>query len=386
MKQALDSASKQAEGMKDRTDHSSLENRLAPLADSNEKNSLKNQQSERKEESKEEKEKSKDTQKTGDTSSSALDHIADQIAKEKANEEMEKKLRDSLREDAKGISNDIHHLGITPDLGRMSVTERAKENYEARHGELNAVARRMMKNLLKEIEDRQLGDAMTGCYFGNRINSAELYRRDKKLYIRDVLPEDIPDMEVCILVDMSGSMSSDGKLDAAMNTAYVVWKFCQMLKMPVSVIGHNVCMGGHVNIESFADRDSLDGGDGIRIFGMSPAGRNRDGYALRYAIKHLNKSRCTEKLLLVISDGLPNDGSTYGRYEGKMDIQDAVAKARKSGMMVVTAGIGNSAADINQIWTEGVSEKRRAQFLEIPTEKIERLSSSFVRIIKKQIS
>ena len=159
-----------------------------------------------------------------------------------------------------------------------------------------------------------------------------------------------------------------------------------MLKIPVSVFGHNVRCGGVVDIESFADRDSLDGEDGIRIFGMKPGGRNRDGFALRYALKHLKKSACSEKLMLVISDGLPNDGYDYGMSEGRADIQDAVAKARKEGLMVITAGIGDSAADINSVWTEGVSEKRRALFLEIPCEKLEKLSTSFVKLIKKQIA
>ena len=317
--------------------------------------------------------------------SNSLENIKKQELESKVEEEIEEEIKSSLNGEPRHIKEGPH-TSTACNVKRVE-PKQGEKLYDKEHEELDVLARRMMKNLLKEIKDRQLGDALDGNYFGNRLDSHNLYRRDKKLYIRDILPEDIPDMEVSILVDCSGSMScsveGQTKLSVARKTAYTVWKFCQMLKVPVTVLGHDAPYDNHVSIYSVADGRSIDGQDGKRIFGLHTGGCNRDGYALRFALNMLRKSKASDRIMFVISDGLPYDGNYYGDI-AKQDIQDAVAKAKKEGISVITAGIGESAEDIHNVWLEGVSPKRAATFLELERD-LARLPKSFVKVIKTQL-
>jgi len=310
----------------------------------------------------------------------SMESIEEETAKEEVAEEKEKELSRELQTATREIAHDASiHNGISCNVHR-AVPDSQK--YEEEHAGLDNIARRMMKNLLKEIKDRQIGDAMDGFYIGNRLNTAQLYRKDKKLMIRDVLPEDIPDMEICILVDQSGSMSGE-RIESARKCAYVTYSFCRMLGIPVSVLGHNALFG-HVSLFSYADSESIDGKDGQRIFSIDWKNEcNRDGYAVRYCLNRLRKSQANDRYLMIISDGMPNDDG-YGMNEGKADLQDAVAKARKEDISVITAAIGEDADQVRHVYTDGVSERRRAMFLDIAD--LEKLPKTFVKIIKESLA
>ena len=374
---ALQDAADQAEQEAD--DGTTHENGNAPAEDESQSQSV-SKGSDNNDESSNE---SSGQAKAGDpTSSSTLESIRKNEVEEKVSEEVDKMLTNQLTCDVGDVAHDPGvHNGVSSTIKRAE-PEDGEVLYNAEHQYLDSLARRMMKNLLKEIKDRQLGDALDGNYFGNRLDTNNLYRRDKKLYIKDILPEDIPDMEISILIDCSGSMSGE-KIEVARKTAYTVWRFCQMLKVPVTVLGHDTG-GSGVRIFSVADGDSIDGNDGKRIFSLHSGGCNRDGFALRTALKRLYRSPASDRIMFVISDGLPNDGP-YNFEVGKADIRDAVAKAKKDGISVITAGIGSSAEMIRNIWTEGVSVKRAATFLELESN-LERLPKSFVKVIKAQLA
>lgn len=383
IKKAIEGASKAADDFSvDGTSHYNCDDK-DPAADEESSTSMTDGEDEGEEASASEDKKESNEDPSG---SMTLDRIRDDEAHNRAEEEAEKEIERDLRKTADEISRDKDiHKGIPSVVHRVN-PENGESLYEKEHQELDILARRMMKNLIKEIKDRQLGDALDGCYFGNRLDQPNLYRRDKKLYIKDILPEDVPDLEISVLVDCSGSMHCGERMEMARKTAYVVWKFCQMLKIPVSVTGHTTS-GDKVVLFSVADRNSVDGNDGKRIFSLYANGENRDGYALRYVIKELEKSSATDRILLVISDGEPSHYSSFKSYQdaqGKPDIQDAVASAKKNGIQVITAGIGSCASSINKIWTDGVSNKIAAAFLEISD--LDRLPKSFVKIVKKQLA
>ena len=366
IKKALENASKSAEETSnDGSDHSRS---TSPLDDTKKSSSVGEPQ--------------QSNNKKTPAESNSLDNIKKNEIQNKVEQEIEKQIKEDVEQEIVDMKTDSSiHRNIPFSVQRVEA-ERGEYLYNEEHTYLDTLARRMMKNLQKEIRDRVLGDALDGNYFGNRLDTNNLYRRDKKLYIKDILPENVPDMEVSIVVDCSGSMSGEN-IEQSRRTAYVVWKFCSMLKIPVSVIGHDTD-GHEVNIYSVADSDSIDGKDGQRIFGLEAGGCNRDGFALRFAIKKLLKSQAQDKILFVISDGRPNhryDG--YDASVGSADIKDAVANAKKAGISVITAGIGSDAPNIHRIWTEGVSVKRAASFLEIGD--LERLPKSFVKVIKTQL-
>ena len=71
-----------------------------------------------------------------------------------------------------------------------------------------------------------------------------------------------------------------------------------------------------------------------RIAGLEPDGFTRAGAAIRHATAALARQAVRHRLLLLLSDGRPNDVDQYeGRY-GVEDTRAAVAEARLQGVHV----------------------------------------------------
>jgi len=80
-----------------------------------------------------------------------------------------------------------------------------------------------------------------------------------------------------------------------------------------------------------------------------PNNGNKDGHSIRVATKELQKRAETNKVLIVLSDGLP---SAYRSDEfGQADVRDAVREARKNGVTVISIAFGSEAHRKSEIET-----------------------------------
>jgi len=317
----------------------------------------------------------------GSETSSQLEQIVQDIAISQICNEQEKEIQNQMQNEIKKFLDGVQdHKGISSNCSRAAYTNTALSRYDACHSELDTIVRRFIKDFEKEIKDRQLGDTMTGLYAGKRLDTNHLYRFDKRIYSRKILPEDIPDLAVGILIDCSGSMDGD-RIEIARKCAYITYSFCQKLHIPCFVIGHNTS-GPTVRLNSVADEKSLDGKDKIRIFGLEAGGSNRDGYALRYCLKKLEKIPANDKLMLVISDGRPAHNG-YGMESGQKDCQSAVHDAIKKGIWTIAAGIGRDADTVKEVYKEGRSDRDSATFLDLSD--MQKLPKAFIKIIKNRL-
>ncbi len=310
-----------------------------------------------------------------------IDQLIKQAAEEKIAEKQETEIESELNQHLKQISkNGDYHHNVCSSMERVKVSEHAKYLYDVLHTDLDHIAKRLAKNLQKDIKDRQIGDTMNGLYMGKRLDNRSLYRKDKKIFTKKIQPENIPDMEISVLIDQSGSMKGE-RIDTCMKATYIFYSFCNLLQIPISVFGHHV-NDSKVKMHSYTDGISLDGQDRIRIFDMKAGGCNRDGYALRFCLNRLKESNASIRLMMIISDGRPN-ATNYGLEEGKADIQEAVADARKEGIITIAAAIGDDTDEIRYIYNDGISEKKSAIFLDITD--LERLPKVFPQIVKRYL-
>ena len=82
-----------------------------------------------------------------------------------------------------------------------------------------------------------------------------------------------------------------------------------------------------------------------RIAGLEPERYTRTGAALRHATASLMKRAAAHRLLLLLSDGKPNDRDEYeGRY-GVEDLRQAVVEARLQGVSPFCLTVDRQAAD-----------------------------------------
>lgn len=311
-----------------------------------------------------------------------MEKLAKEMAEKELKEKQEEEIRKQLQADTREISKEAMHRGIACSVYRPERNSYSDYLYEAEKGSLDTVVKRMSREFLKEIKERQTGDTMTGLYNGKSLDVNHLYRDDKRIFSQKILPEDIPDMAVGILVDCSGSMSGNYRMENARRCAYVTYEFCKALKIPCFVFGHTT-RGPQVVLYSVADENSLDRDESRRIFCLDSGGSNRDGYALRYCLKKLEKISAKDRLMMVISDGQPAHHG-YGMMEGKLDLQSAVHDAIKKGISTVAAGIDSDADRVRYVYKDGRSDKDSASFLEISD--LDRLPKAFVKIIKKRLS
>jgi len=145
-------------------------------------------------------------------------------------------------------------------------------------------------------------------------------------------------LAIALLVDVSGSTRatiSDGQtiLDVERMTVLLASEALDAIGDPYAVLAFSGCGARDVQIRT-VKRFSGDTADVVRrrIAGLAAMDNTRLGAAVRHATAVLNGQPAQQRLLLIVSDGKPND--VYG-YQGEYAIEDsrrALADTRSSGV------------------------------------------------------
>ena len=224
-----------------------------------------------------------------------------------------------------------------------------------------------------DMKDLQDGDVRRNRMYGRDIVASEMWRPDCRFFSDTKLPQDLPDMAVSVLVDQSGSMYGQ-RMGAAMKATMLLHDFAERVHVPVAVYGHNVTMHGRVNLFVYTDFLKAGKRDKYRLAKLSTGGCNRDGAALEVVANLLNARPERTKLLIIISDGKPNDDS-YGGDSAAKDIKDIVARNRRRGVEIVAAAIGDDKEYLKKIYGD--------QFLDITD--LSTFPKAMVKIVKKRL-
>jgi nitric oxide reductase NorD protein len=158
------------------------------------------------------------------------------------------------------------------------------------------------------------------------------------------------DTAVLVLVDISGS--TDGWLAGERRIIDVEREALLPLSIALDGLGEAysiVAFSGegpeHVTargVKRFDEKHSQE--VALRIAGLEPERYTRAGAALRHAGQMLAKQPARHRLLLLLSDGKPNDCDQYeGRY-GVEDTRQAVLEARQAGLSTFCLTVDRQAA------------------------------------------
>jgi nitric oxide reductase NorD protein len=145
-------------------------------------------------------------------------------------------------------------------------------------------------------------------------------------------------LAIALLVDVSGSTRAtitDGQtiLDVERMTVLLASQALDAIGDPYAVIAFSGCGAHDVQVRT-VKRFNGDAPDVVhrRIAGLTAMDNTRLGAAVRHATAVLNAQPAQQRLLLIVSDGKPND--VYG-YQGEYAVEDsrrALADARASGV------------------------------------------------------
>lgn len=286
-------------------------------------------------------------------SAKTVDELMEEMATTKALNDYEKDLKKEVKQVVADLSLPNIHKSCDIELHRkLNVDETHKVIYDTISPELISLSKGLQRNVKQKLKDYQQGAKFTGLYFGRRIDKNNLSRTDGKIFYNNRLPQDVPQLAVGILIDESGSMSGT-RIQSARSMAVVLYDFCRGLNIPVNIVGHTEegWSSRKVELYDYCEFDSIDGNDKYRLMDIKDRGCNRDGAAIFFMCERLSKRYEEQKLLFVISDGLPN-GDGYGGTSAKEDIATIVKRYERQGVKTIACAIGDDKKNIKEIYGE----------------------------------
>lgn len=307
-----------------------------------------------------------------------IDRILDKMAESAACQELEGERIQELNDAAQSISYGNIHEGVYIRVNRIaSVDPELVEQYDEVCNPLVAISRQLQKSLIKQLKENRRGGKQTGLIMGRRLDAHAICRNDGKVFYKNNLPNEIPELAVGLLLDESGSMSSCDRCTYARAAAIILHDFCESLEIPVMVYGHSTdYYDGHDSVElfSYAEFEGFDNDDKYRLMDISARGSNRDGAALRYIAECLSKRPEAVKLLILVSDGQPADTGYYGTA-AEEDLRGIKQEYQRKGVIFVAAAIGSDKQNIERIYGDS--------FLDITD--LNQLPTKLTGVVKRHI-
>lgn len=313
-----------------------------------------------------------------DRAASDIERILDKMAEKEVCEQLENERIRELNDVAQNISYGNIHAGVNIRVNRIaSVDEELVEQYDAISSPLVNISRQLQKSLVKQLKENRRGGKQTGLIMGRRLDAHALCRNDGKVFYKNSLPNEIPELAVGLLLDESGSMSSCDRCTYARASAIILYDFCQSLDIPVMIYGHSTgcsSSGDMVELYSYAEFEGYDHDDKYRMMDISARGSNRDGAALRFVADQLSKRPETVKILILVSDGQPADSGYYGSA-AEEDLRGVKQEYQRKGILFVAAAIGDDKQNIERIYGDS--------FLDISD--LNQLPTKLTAVVKRHV-
>lgn len=314
-----------------------------------------------------------------DAAADLMRKLAEALQNNLSDEEMEKRIESALQSDAmvqiNAVDQTSAHRGLSTEVHRTrDVNERDIARYERLLDAVKAYSKTMQKKVGAILEDMRDGSVDHHKPCGRLVEANNGYKLDGCFFANKMMPQDLPDMAIAVLVDQSNSMSGE-RIASAMQAAILLDDFATSLGIPVMVAGHNTALherGTSIYLHALFERAGKK--DKYRLAQMLPAAANRDGMAIQIVADMLAKRPEEIKLLIIISDGQPND-SEYGGKEAAEDIHSIVAHAKARGVQTFAAAIGSDKDNIQAIYGDG--------YLNITD--LSTLPKTMVRLIAKRL-
>ena len=232
-----------------------------------------------------------------------------------------------------GILHNPARINYQYKYAQMTTTKN-KRYYHENHRLIKRNISMLTEMLRKSLVMRNDDDVCKGTS-GNLVPNRlwKLGRTDDDKLFDKIIRKDTSDFVVDILIDSSGSQSSRQAQVACQG--YIISEALSNLGIPHQVIGF-CTFWDYTIMRRFRDYDD-DRNMNQRIFEFMASSNNRDGLAVRATYDKLMNREEPNKVLIVLSDGRPNDqnvGRPGGRdvklYTGEEAVRDTAAEIRRA--------------------------------------------------------
>lgn len=302
--------------------------------------------------------------------SGAINQIVQNLSEQQAATQIQKELDKEQMDAIRNLNLPLIHKHVPFRVIRHNPQDELK--YKKISAEIAPLVRSLSKQMVELFRELNEECIQHHKRFGPIVEATNAYRPDRAFFAKKKLPEDYPDMALCVLIDQSGSMYGR-KLDAAVKTAILLEQFADNLGIPLMVAGHDVW--NKVRLRIFTDFVSATTqADKYSLAGIDYGGCNRDGLPIRLCCELLEQRTEKVRLMIIISDGSPADDD-YSGEEARKDISDTVNHFRRKGLTIYGAAIDDDKDIIQEIYGKG--------FLSI--DNLDLLPKTLVRLVRQNI-
>ena len=272
------------------------------------------------------------------------DEITDAVRDVYIDERLNKKRKEDFIDKEKAVDDDSlpdledvnTHYDTQINLNEEARTYPANERmpFELK-GQANVLKRKVEKifhNMQKPIlRGRRTGQLDAAMAYKLAMNQMDCFMKKGE----------VSEFDGCayFLADNSGSMQGNRQENCCKALAKIEHAFQDV--MPLKIVAFNAddcCSVRHQVLKNWSEKVSSNGSYNFLTHCYANGG-NKDGYSIRVATEELLHRPERKKILIVLSDGLP---SAYEKNDGEKDVNDAVRKARKAGISVISIFFGDN--------------------------------------------
>ena len=255
------------------------------------------------------------------------------------------------------------HIAREKDLGEFrekirEITERDKGVYEKYRREVFPLIQKLRAELREIFSARHKPRRQSGFRSGNSISLRRVISEIGKAEINGVpynsattrafTRKERPtkrDYAITLLVDLSGSMQGD-KIEETFKATIVLAEVLNHFNIRTEVVGFNDRLHLFKGFDGKLDGDSRDKlATALKEVHSERARYNDDGWALGEAAKRLSQKECSERFLIILSDGQPEPSVAHSGSE--YDLHRVVKGIRNSGeIKLVGLGVGKGTGHV----------------------------------------
>lgn len=285
-----------------------------------------------------------------------LQDLLYEMAKNAANHQVFQERLSQVRRELDEVEFCEGHNEVQKVLKRAEdVKEESRQDYKVLYPKVKKTTQRLKASVfpILQMKENRIEHKL---FMGKKIDGPNITNQSGKIFQKKRFRGTDSECAVAILLDLSNSMHGR-RIENAKAAAVCLYEFCRMMQIPVAVYGHHTDGFEHsrlrderVFLHSCAEFEP-DDDDRYRIMQLKPYGANRDGAALTYMGAKLLKRPERQKILILVSDGLPN--TSY--YKGESAMEDLIRikkHLRKKGIIFLAAAIGEDKKVIEQIYQE----------------------------------
>ena len=190
---------------------------------------------------------------------------------------------------------------------------------------------------------------------------------ESKAWQKREIPDE-KDYAISLLVDLSGSMSRDNKIEETFKAVIVLSEVLNRLSINLEILGFNDRIYEYQDFGqpmSKPIRENMGGMLG-EVDDTSDTGKarwNDDGWALEKASERLVRQKADQKFLVVLSDGTPEESSMHPR--SKYELGKMIKKIiEETDIRLVGLGVGRGTEHVGEYYPNSIANVKVKEMAE----------------------